>query len=113
MNRDDLPRLRPLADTHHAGAAALLVDEAAGPESLHQEASRRLSAVQALMFSATFAAESRELEGHDLAGFAQAAQILAADAMELVDALHLAHDRAAWCALRKVATRAQKETDHV
>lgn len=111
MNRDDLPRLRPLADTHHAGAAALLVDEAAGPESLHQEASRRLAAVQALMFSATFAAESHELEGKDLAGFAQAAQILAADAMELVDALHLAHDRVAWRALKTVA--AQKETAHV
>ena len=90
----DPPRLRPLADTCHAGAAALLVDEAAGPESLHQEAERRLAAVQALMFSATFAAESHQLEGKDLAGFAQAAQILTADALELVNALHLAHERA-------------------
>lgn len=102
MNRDDLPRLRPLADTYHAGAAALLVDEAAGPESLHQEASRRLAAVQALMFSATIASDSRGLEGQDLESFAQAAQILTADAMELVDALHLAHDRVAWRALKTV-----------
>lgn len=112
MTRDNLPRLRPLADTHHAGAAALLVDEAAGPESLYQEASRRLSAVQELMFAATFTAGANELEGRDLAGFAQAAQILAADAMELVDALHVSHDRVAWQAVRN-ATATQKETDHV
>ncbi|WP_444984890.1 hypothetical protein [Halomonas mongoliensis] len=98
----DTPRLRPLADTHHAGAAALLVDEAAGPESLHQEAERRLAAAQAMLFTAALAGEADGLTGADLQGIAQAAQILTADALELVNALHLAHERNSARAARTV-----------
>ncbi|MDW7746739.1 hypothetical protein [Halomonas sp.] len=87
------PRLQPVSTTAHS-EPALLVDEAASPEALYLEADARLTAAQGMLLSAALAGDSNSLEGHDVANIAQAAQILTSDALDLMRAMHEAHQRA-------------------
>jgi len=93
MIRDDLPRLQPMSTTAGNGGS-LLVDEAASPEALYQEADARLTAAQGMLFSAALAGDSGSLEGQDVQNVAQAAQILVSDGLDLLRAYHVATSRA-------------------
>lgn len=93
MIRNDAPRLQPVSTTAH-GEPALLVDEAASPEALYQEADARLTAAQGMLFTAALAGDSSSIEGQDVQNIAQAAQILVSDGLDLLRAYHTAERRA-------------------
>lgn len=93
IRRDDLPRLQPVSTTANS-EPTLLVDEAASPEALYQQAEVRLSAAHGMLFSAAMMGEAQSLEGQDVTNIAQAAQILTSDALDLMRAMHSAHLRA-------------------
>lgn len=85
------PRLKPLGPGHTE--PTLLLDEAASPQALFEEADSRLSAAQAMLFSVATGADPRTLDGQDVVNIAQAAQLLASDALDLMRAMHGAHLR--------------------
>ena len=88
------PRLQPLASVA-PGETTLLLDEAASPQALFEAADSRLSAAQAMLFTVATGSDARALDGQDVANIAQAAQLLASDALDLMRAMHGAHLRAA------------------
>ena len=96
MIRDNgLSRLAAATTHEPQGDTALLVDGAASPEALYQEAETRLTAAQAMLFTVATGSDARVLEGQDVANIAQAAQLLTADALDLMRAMHSAHHREA------------------
>lgn len=100
MRRDNLPQLRPISTAGPVGEPALLIDEAASPEALYLEAESRLTAAQGMLYTAAIGS-SRDMDGQDVENIAQAGWILASDALDLMHALHKAHQ---WAAQRQTPT---------
>ncbi|MDR5901039.1 hypothetical protein [Halomonas icarae] len=88
------PRLQPLTSASGMGESTLLLNEAASPRALFEQADSRLSAAQAMLFTVATGADARSLDGQDVENIAQAAQLLASDALDLMRAMHSAHLRA-------------------
>lgn len=85
---DDLPRLRPTSTAGPRGDAALLIDEAASPQALYDEAMSRLRAAHGMLFTAATFSDHQGLDGRDVQGISYAAQLLTSDAMDLMEAYH-------------------------
>lgn len=88
------PRLQPLTSASGQGGPTLLLDEAASPQALFEEADSRLSAAQAMLFTVATGSDASSLDGQDVANIAQAAQLLTSDGLDLMRAMHSAHLRA-------------------